>query len=492
MTSPVAVIDIGSNSVRLVIYDRLTRAPNVLFNEKILAGLGKGVVKTGRLSDKAVGETIAAVRRFRHLVDQWSVGSVHVLATAAARDASNGAAFIAELEAICRGHVRILSGEEEARMAALGIVTGFHDPEGVAGDLGGGSLELIDIRGEVFGAGATYPLGGIRLSEAADGSIRRAEKLAEEALKASPILKLCEGRPFYAVGGTWRSLAKLHMFQTGYPLHVMHHYEIAADEALEFCRTVARGSVETLDRIEVISRPRRELMPFGAVVLGQLIRLGRPSKVVVSALGLREGLLHDLLPEKERRRDPLICAAEDLADLNARSALMARELPAWTDHVFEVIGLDETREERRLRHAACLLSDVNWRMHPDYRGEQSLNVNAHGAFIGVDHAGRAFLALAAFYRHMGLIDEALSPRLRELAPTRLKERARLLGAALRIAYNLCAARPGILPRTSLDLLGERLVLRLPADLADLDGDVIGRRLKQFAKAAGFDAAVEIG
>jgi exopolyphosphatase/guanosine-5'-triphosphate,3'-diphosphate pyrophosphatase len=488
---PISIIDIGSNSVRLVIYERLCRTPTMLYNEKVLAGLGKGVGKSGRLSESSVAAALAAVRRFRHLSDQSRAIELHVLATAAAREAVNGPDFIAALEAICRVPVQILSGAEEARLAALGIVSGFHDANGIAGDLGGGSLELVDIRGRHTEPGQTFPLGGIRLSEAAEGSIRKAEKIAEDVLRGSDILARGAGRPFYAVGGTWRSLARLHMFQTGYPLHVMHEYAIPADEALDFCRVVARGDVEGLDRIEVVSKQRRDLLAYGAAVLATILRVGRPSRVVLSALGLREGHLYDLLPDEEKARDPLVAAAEELAILRSRSPRHAEELVPWTAQVFEALGLEETAEEERLRHAACLLSDIGWRAHPDYRGEQSLNIIAHAAFIGVDHPGRAFLALASYYRHVGLIDDALSPRLRELASTRLKERARCLGAAFRVAYILSAAMPGVIPLTRVTGDGAVMRLTLPPALADLEGEAVVRRLKQLAKLGGMDAAVEV-
>ncbi|MEJ1159196.1 Ppx/GppA family phosphatase [Prosthecomicrobium sp. N25] len=488
---PIAVVDIGSNSVRLVIYERLCRSPTLLFNEKVLAGLGKGVGKTNRLGEQPVATALAAVRRFRQLADQCNVADLHVLATAAAREAANGPAFIEELERICRVPVQVLSGAEEARLAALGIQSGMHEPDGVAGDLGGGSLELVDLKGQRVGQGRTYPLGGIRLSEAAEGSPRRAEKIAEEILKSSEVLTGLPGRAFYAVGGTWRSLAKLHMHQTGYPLHVMHEYAIRADEALDFCRMVGRGDIDALDRIEVISKQRRDLLAYGATVLAQIIRFGRPKEVVLSALGLREGHLYDLLPEEERRRDPLISASEELAALRSRSPRHAHELGPWTGRVFEALGIDETAEEKRLRVAACLLSDIGWRAHPDYRGEQSLNIIAHAAFIGVDHPGRAYLALASFYRHMGLIDEALSPRIRELASTRYKERARCLGAAFRVAYILSAAMPGIIPQVGIHARDNRLILSLPPQLAQLEGEVVLRRLRQLAKLGGLDAVVEV-
>ncbi len=171
--------------------------------------------------------------------------TLDVIATAAARDASNGPEFIAEIERICRCKVEILSGAEEARRSALGVVAGVWRPDGVAGDLGGGSLELVDVKGEHIGLGRTYPLGGLRLQETADGSVRKAEKIAAEALATSDLLTVMQGRDFYAIGGTWRSLARLHMFQTGYPLHIMHEYAIPAEEALDFCKTVARGSIDS-------------------------------------------------------------------------------------------------------------------------------------------------------------------------------------------------------------------------------------------------------
>ena len=233
------------------------------------------------------------------------------------------------------------------------------------------------------------------------------------------------------------------------------------------------------------------MLGFGAVVLGQIIRIGKPKDVIMSALGLREGHLYDLLPQSEKGRDPLIAAAEELAVLRSRSPEHARELVPWTRQVIDAFGLDETEEDERLRIAVCLLADIGWRTHPDYRGEQSLNIVANGAFVGLDHPGRAFLALTIFYRHMGLIDDALSPRLHELAPVRLKERARVIGAAFRVAFILSAGMPGVLPQTRMLMRGGALTLQLPTALASLDGEVIRRRLKQLARLGGIDGQVEI-
>jgi exopolyphosphatase/guanosine-5'-triphosphate,3'-diphosphate pyrophosphatase len=489
---PVAIVDIGSNSVRLVVYEHLGRSATPLFNEKELCGLARGVATRGRLDPEAIAAALTAIRRFVALTEQMRVASLHVLATAAVREAYNGSEFIASVEAIAKVKVAILTGVEEARLSALGVLSGFHKPDGIAGDLGGGSLEVVDISGTKIGEGETFPLGGLRLEETSEKSLKKAEKLAAEALSNSKVLAKGGKRAFYAIGGTWRSLARLHMRQKGYPLHVMHHYAIAPDEAADFCRMVAKRDIDSIDSIEVVSRSRRALLPYGAAVLEQVIDKMRPSQIIMSALGVREGLLYDLLDAKEKGKDPLIVACEELAYLRSRSPRHVAELGPWSEMAFKAIGIDETAEEARLRRAACLLADIHWRAHPEYRGEQSLNLIAHAAFIGIDHPGRAYLALANFYRHEGLIDEQLSPRIRELASTRLMERARALGATLRVAHLISGAMPDIVQRTRLEAKGKTLTLILPPDLAPLGGARVLRRLGQLAKIAGLEPAIAVG
>ncbi len=481
---PVSIIDIGSNSVRLVIYERLSRSPTMLFNEKILAGLGKGLATTGKMQKASVEQALGAIRRFKFLVDQSQSTDLTILATAASRDAANGPEFLKAVEAICGAPVTLLSGADEARLSALGIVSGFHRATGVVGDLGGGSLELVSVLNGEVAPGRTYPLGGLRLEEAAEGNIRKAEKIVADALAPAAEHAACDGRPFFAVGGTWRSFARLHMFETGYPLHVMHNYAISADEALEFARMVARRDPESVDQIGVVSRNRRALLPFGALVLENVIRAIRPSQVVISALGVREGHLYELLSPEERAQDPLIEACAELAYLRSRSPRHVEELVPWVEQAFRTLGIEETEEEARLRVAGCLVSDIGWRAHPDYRGEQSLSILANASFIGIDHPGRAYLALAIFYRHVGLVDEAVSPRIRELCSTRLKERARTLGAVLRVAYLVSASMSGVIPRTRLVMEGDQLVLEVPPDLAEIVGERLLKRLTAAAKIGG--------
>jgi exopolyphosphatase/guanosine-5'-triphosphate,3'-diphosphate pyrophosphatase len=232
------------------------------------------------------------------------------------------------------------------------------------------------------------------------------------------------------------------------------------------------------------------LLPFAALVLEHIVRSMQPREIVFSALGVREGLLHAQLGVEERKRDALLAAAQELNQLRSRSPQHGEELIDWTDAFMASTGIDENAEEKRLRHAACLLADIGWRAHPDYRGEQSLNIIAHAAFVGIDHPGRAYLALAIFFRHAGLLrDEELSPRLRELASTRALDRARVLGAALRVAYLVSASQPGVLPRTPLKVERHRLVLRLEGEYAALAGARLSSRLKQLARLVGREPVV---
>src|SRR6201987_5500607 len=467
---PIAVIDIGSNSVRLVVYEGLTRSPTELFNEKALCGLGREVQSTQLLAADAVEHALSTLRRYRALCERMGVTETHAVATAACRDAKNGRAFIRYAERLLKTKIDILSGAREAELTALGVISGVHRGDGVVGDLGGGSLELVDIRGTRARHGLTRPLGGLALADISAKSLKKAEKFVKKSLGGLPVLEACEGRNFYAVGGTWRSLARLHMWQTGYPLHVMHGYAIRADEAEEFARLVHRVDVDTLANIEVVNSARRPLLPYAALVLEYILRVGKPRQVVFSALGIREGLLFSLLKNKEQEKDALIEAARHLNQLRSRSPRHGEELIAWTNRFMATSGLDETAEERRLRHAACLLADIGWRAHPDYRGEQSLNIIAHAAFVAVDHPGRAYLALAVFFRHVGLVmDDELSPRRGELGSARMLDRARVLGAALRLAYVVSAAMPGVLPKTKLAVERHGLALHLPNSYAALGG-----------------------
>lgn len=477
--------------MRLVVYEGLARNLTSIFNEKTLCGLGREVQTTGLLAADAVEKALTALRRFRALCRSMKVGEIVAIATAACRDASNGADFIAEAEAICRVKIDILSGAREARLAALGVVSGVHKADGFVGDLGGGSLELIDVAGHRIHKGITLPLGGLALQDISGRSIKRADALVRRQLQSAPELKDCKGRTFYAVGGTWRSLARLHISQTGYPLHVMHGYRIPAKEALAFARRVRRTNPARLAEIEAVSEARRPLLAYAALVLEHIIRVGKPKDIVISTFGVREGLLFEELPLADRKADGLIAAAQELNIVRSRSPLHGEELVAWTDSFIRSAGLAESAEDRRLRQSACLLADIGWRAHPDYRGEQALNVIANGNFGAVSHDERAFIALTVFFRYVGLIDIEQVPDIHLLIDEAMYDRARIIGTAFRVAHLISAAQPGVLPQTSFASRGRKIVLGFDRRIADLAGDRVLSRLKQLARLVGRQGAIEI-
>jgi exopolyphosphatase / guanosine-5'-triphosphate,3'-diphosphate pyrophosphatase len=485
---PVAIVDIGSNSVRLVVYENRSRSPAQVFNEKEMAGLGRAVTTTGRLADDAVATALNALSRFRILWEAMGVTDVHVIATAAARYASNGPEFLAAAEVACGRSIQLIPGEREAHLSALGVISGFDHPTGVVGDLGGGSLELVEVEGARVGHGGSVALGGLALQDRSNGSLKAAERIVKADLDKLPQIDVMHGRDFFAVGGTWRALGMLHQHQNKYPLNVMHNYIVPAKDASDFVRMVERADASTLDAIEAVSSARRPLLAYGALVLDQLIKRGRPRAVVISAQGVREGLLFEQLSMAEQAADPLIRSAQDYNVLRSRNPGHAGELIAWVDRFFSAAKINETLQDRRLRQATCLMSDIGWRAHPDYRGEQSLNVIAHAALLGVDHPGRAFIALAIFHRYAGLRETSpMAVQLRTLLTTQGAERMLILAAILRVAYLLSAAMPGILPQLKISCTDKKVRIEAPAALNALVSERVTGRLKQLAKLVGREA-----
>jgi exopolyphosphatase/guanosine-5'-triphosphate,3'-diphosphate pyrophosphatase len=286
------------------------------------------------------------------------------------------------------------------------------------------------------------------------------------------------------------------MEQMNYPLHVTHGYAIPTLEAIAFCEFLRKTKkLSGLSGFEELAKARREVLPYGAFVLERLLKTLAPSEVVFSVFGIREGLIYSLLPAHERRKDPLLSFCAEYASLRSRSVEHAWELCKWTDVLFEPPGPKETPDERRLRYAACLISDIGWRSHPDYRGEQSLNLLAHAALAGIDHPGRIFVALAIYYRHAGAgpeHPEELSERLKALISRRAQKRARIVAAAVRTAHMLSIGVAGVIDETPLSYEGDKLVLTIPKSYAGLDGERLRRRFESLAELLERVPEIRIG
>ncbi len=488
--NPIAIIDIGSNSIRLVVFEDEVRSPTPIFNEKLLCGLGRKRTPEGGLNKRAMERALQALRRFRAINEHVGVTRCLAFATEAVRSATNGRDFIAEAEACCGCAIRILEGREEAELAAAGIASGFIDPDGFAGDLGGGSLELINLKGRDVLGETSVPLGSLNLMEVAGNDFANASAYIDKHLGTVAWLAKGAGRPFYAIGGTWRSVARLNMMETNYPLSIMHHY-VMTPKQIDALYASVTGRNPSVKHLSTISRERREMLPYGLLLLKRLVDMVKPSEVIFSACGVREGLLYENLPAAERTLDPLISACEEMAARRARSFDYGYELFGWTDGLFQAPDLAETPEETRLREAACLLFDVGWRGHPDYRGEKALGLIAQSSFMGVDHPGRAYLALAVYYSHERTLIGEFSPALRKLTGRSSNRRAQILGTAARFASKLSINMPGIISQTTIGYNKGNLVLELPAKLEALDGEELRRRFKVLALLLNSEPEIRI-
>jgi len=478
-----AVIDIGSNSVRLVVYRLEGRAIWTVFNEKVLAGLGRDLAKTGRLSPEGVIQTLQALKRFRAVLEAVNPAETFVVATAAAREAKDGQDFIDRVRDETGFTVRVLSGEEEAHYAAVGVLAGAPDAEGVVGDLGGASLELIRLSATGAGQGVTLPLGPFSLAShngAPQGGFdgERVRRLSRERLE--PVAADFRSDTFHAVGGAWRNLALLHMRLSGYPLHVVHQYEIGASEALDAARLVAHQSRSSLERIEGMSKKRSETLPYAAVVLEALIEQLHLKRIEISAYGVREGLLFEAMPPRVRGLDPLI---EGCAALGARQGAvddLDTALDAWIAPAFRTLPPLFGERDGILVSAACRLSDVGARLHPDHRADLVFEQVLRAPIAGQTHVERCFLAVAAHARHATNFNPPeLQTLERLLSPAQLK-RARALGATIRLACDLSGRSPRLLAHARLTLDKNHLILAADPGYADL---LLGEQTSKRANTA---------
>jgi exopolyphosphatase/guanosine-5'-triphosphate,3'-diphosphate pyrophosphatase len=474
----VGVVDIGSNTVRLVVYDAPTRLPIPIFNEKAQCALGSGVAKTGKLSPKGVTEALRSLARFVELARAMDVGRLQLVATAAVRDATDGAEFVELAERTCGLPVHVLSGAEEARLAAVGLRHSTPGADGVLGDLGGGSLDLVSLNKGEIGSFATLPLGHLRLFEASNGDRGEARRILASELATVPWLADMSGRAVYAVGGSWRALARIFIEQNHHPLHVVDNFTIGFFDALRLADLIAGLSSNTVEMLSGIARRRIDTLPFAAMALSALLEAARPAHVVFSAFGMREGQMLEILPAELRGQDPLISACESQAERTGRFAMHGEEILDWMTPLFP----DESEAQRRLRLATCLLSDIGWSEHPDYRALHSYHRVLRIPYPELTHPDRAEMALAVLVRYDGdSEDQFVAPHRKLLDEDRLS-RARVIGLALRLAHTLSGGAPGLLPQTRMKFKDDRLILEVPDDSPVFLSEAVERRLKTLARS----------
>lgn len=480
-----AIIDIGSNSIRLVVFGGPPRAPVVLYNEKIMAGLGRGVVATGRLDPASEALALKGLARFAALLELMQPIPVRAVATAAVRDATNGKAFLTKVRKLGLEAV-LLDGDGEAVAAGYGVISALPQADGLVADLGGGSLEIVRVSGGEVGERVSLPLGAMRVASIRAGGAGRLHQTVHAMIASLDWIAGCSGKSLYLVGGAWRALARVHMHQHDWPLPVLGNYCFAASDAAPLKASVGALTTAQLAAMPGVRSSRALQLDDAAALLAALAAAVEPARVVISAFGLREGLLYQQLDPATRNRDPLIDGVRHAVDAQQQVAGYAEALLAWSDPLFA----DEAPEMRRLRHAACLLSGAGWAINPDFRATDGEDLALHGNWIGIDAADRAIMAMAL---HVGLgSDPAKAPKLLSQlsGPDRL-DRATAWGFALRLAQRLSGGGPQALAALPVRLTEDGdVLLQVPARFIALVDPTLERRLARLGAALGRAARIE--
>ena len=476
----VAIIDIGSNTVRMVVFDAPARLPVPIFNERVDCGLGKGIGKSGKLNPDGVGRALAALDRFCALAREMKVDQFRMVATAAVRDSEDGHTFADTVASRCGFSVEVLSGREEARLGAVGILGGLPHADGLFADMGGGSLDLANLDSGQYQDSKTLPLGHLRITEDSESNSRKAQKLIDERLSEVPWLDTICGKNVYAVGGIWRAIARIHIRQSDYPLHLIDNYTMGVSDALKLTNMISKQSSESLRDVSRSTRRRVDTLPMASLVLNRLLKHASPNELIFSGYGLREGLFFDLLPTAMREEDPLISACDGFAKRSGRFSLHGKEIADWVRPVLPELSAKMSR----LLKAAALLSDIGWTEHPDYRALHSFIRILRLPIAGVTHQERVLLSLAIYVRYNGRRKQYEVQQVRSLLSEKEEKIATTIGLSLRLAHVLSGGAPGLLSRTSLDFSENRIILDLSSDRQLFSSIAVQRIIETLARKKG--------
>jgi len=480
----VGVVDVGSNSVRLVIFDGAARSPAYFYNEKIMAALGAGVQQTGRLNPEGRVRALSAIRRFQLLAETMGMDPLTAVATAAVREAEDGPDFCAEVLRETGLVLHVIPGEEEARLSAQGVLLGWPDASGMVCDIGGSSMELAELSNGRIGACVTSPLGPLRL-QAIKGKAARKDHIRDVIAGLVAQMTGPHQERLYLVGGSWRAIARLDMERRNYPLHVMHEYRMTPSSVSKTVKWIAEHELSDLRAMTGISEARMALVPLAGEVLSRLVRALKPEEIAISSYGIREGMLYEQMPEVLRHRDPLIEACRFAESKDARQPGFGKVLFKFLSPLFRKVP------ERRMRviKAACLLHDVTWRAHPDYRHEACFDYATRASLGGLTHTGRIFLGLALLHRYKNSREGTRFEPLFELLQPKDIAMAEVLGKGLRFASMLAADDARLMGELRWFPKKKQLEIRLPTRSMGLFGEVAESRFRTLAAALDAEPVV---
>ena len=493
------VIDIGSNSVRMVIYSGLRRVPEVIFNEKTLCGLGRAVGHSGKMDTDSIDMALMTLRRYKALCNQMDIRKVDVVATAAVRDAANGQDFVERVKAESGFSIQIISGEEEGRLSGLGVLAGEPHARGVMGDLGGGSLELVRLLEGRVEEKISLPIGPLNLASRFGDDFSAMKGHVRSELQKISWLHKTQDETLYIVGGAWRNLAKLMMREQFTPLPVVHGFRTRRDDLLSYSKRVSNLRPQDIPYASMLNGRRRAVLPVAAMLLSETMQATAVAHAITSSHGLRDGLVYEKLDAETRAKDPFLQQCRLLANERSRFPEHADLLYEWTrplfDNVNGRISVDDHRSagecRKQLHMATCLLSDIAWRGHPDFRAEKAVETILHGQFVGVSHVGRAFVAVALNQAYGGTIEAPLVEHVLPLLSAQLLMEARILGSSLRLAQRLSGGTVSALETSLLKSEKKKISLSVFESSKDIMNEVVEKRLKQLGQLTGKAIQVEI-
>lgn len=476
------MIDVGSNSVRLVVFDGAARSPAYFYNEKVLCGLGRGISETGVLHPEGRARAMQAMARFAALAGSFNVQSLDAVATAAVRDAADGPAFCAEVKALTGIDVRVIAGQDEARYAAQGVLLGRPKATGLVSDIGGASMELAALDDGAVGMCLTSQLAPLRLADVKDD----VDKHIRKTMKA-----LCDQMggdhdTLHLVGGSYRAIAKIDMARRAYPLEVMHEYTLSVTELTETLDWIDGADADDLSALSSSSAARLALVPMAARVLRQLVDAFAPEVVSFSSYGLREGMLYEQMPAELRMRDPLIEACRFMERSAARFVGFGERLAPW---IAPLLPSDPPMQ--RLVLAASLLHDVSWRSDPASRAEECFDNAMRGNLGGLRHKARVMLAMALLhrYRKNGKLEKYKT--LRPLLDEDEQIAAQVIGQAIRLGTTIAGGDARVLDKAQLLQSATHLELQLEPSIAAFGGEVVEMRLQELAASMGREGVVTV-
>jgi exopolyphosphatase / guanosine-5'-triphosphate,3'-diphosphate pyrophosphatase len=482
--SRVGVVDVGSNSVRLVVFDGAARSPAYFYNEKIMCALGSGLAETGRLNPGGKVRALAALKRFRLLAEGMGAAPLTAIATAAVREAEDGPAFREEIERETGLRLWVIDGDEEARLSAQGVLLGWPGAYGMVCDIGGSSMELAELRGGLVGRRVTSPLGPFRLANVDGG--RKGLKTHIGKILAGLRSEMGDQRDrLFLVGGSWRAFARVDMLRRNYPLLVLHEYRMSRADVTATVKFIENSTLSELMAKTGISEARLSLVPLASQVLKELVKAFKPHDIAVSSYGIREGMLYEQMPQRLRDRDPLIEACRFAEEKDSR-------LPGFGDQLYTFIkplfrNVDE--ERARIIRAACLLHDVSWRAHPDYRHEVCFDYATRANLGGLNHRERVYIGLALLHRYKNSREGSRFEPLFRLLDEEEVRQAEVVGKAMRFGAMFSgqvADRMGALrwyPKKRV------IELRLARGSEALFGEVAEARFRSLAQALGATTVV---